>query len=240
MASTRLVLWDVDGTLVHAGDGAVRAFDVAVERVIGRPAGSHRVQMSGKTDPQIALEILEFAQVGAPEAHEHLPLVLEHLENELAAAVHHLQEHGRVMPGVVELLARLHVAPEIVSSVLTGNIEPNGRLKVAAFGLDGWLDLDVGAYGSDDHDRNKLVPIALAKLASQRATQLWDSELRGVDVWVVGDTPRDLECARAGGARCLLVGTGRFSTEELRALGPDAAVDDLRDVGAVYELLTRG
>ena len=233
MAPTRLVLWDVDGTLVHAGDAAVRAFDVAVERVIGRPAGAHGVRMSGKTDPQIALEILEFAQVAAAEAHEHLPLVLEHLESELTAALHHLQEHGRVMPGVVELLTRLHVAPGVVSSVLTGNIEPNGRRKVAAFGLDRWLDLDVGAYGSDDHDRNKLVPIALAKLASQRAPAPGPG-----DVWVVGDTPRDLECAQAGGARCLLVGTGRFPTAELRALGPDAAVDDLRHVEAIYDLLT--
>ena len=235
MASTRLVLWDVDGTLVHAGDAAVRAFDVAVERVIGRPAGAHGVRMSGKTDPQIALEILEFARVGAGEAQDHLPLVLEHLESELTAAVHHLQGHGRVMPGVVELLARLHVAPDVVSSVLTGNIEPNGRRKVAAFGLDRWLDLDVGAYGSDDHDRNKLVPIALAKLASQRAPAPGPG-----DVWVVGDTPRDLECAQAGGARCLLVGTGRFRTEELRALGPDAAVNDLADVDAMYDLLTGG
>ena len=65
-------------------------------------------------------------------------------------------------------------------------------------------------------------------------------ELRAVDVWIVGDTPRDLECARAGGARCVLVGTGRFPTEELRALGPEAAVDDLRDVDAMYDLLTAG
>ena len=95
--------------------------------------------------------------------------MLEHLEHELAAAVHQLQEHGHVMPGVAELLPRLHDAPDVVSSVLTGNIEPNGRLKVAAFGLDRLLDLDVGAYGSDDHDRNKLVPVALAKLARDSA-----------------------------------------------------------------------
>jgi phosphoglycolate phosphatase len=235
MPSTRLVLWDVDGTLVHAGAAAVSVFEVAVERVIGRPAGDHGVRMSGKTDPQIALEILAFAQVAEAEAQRHLALVLEHLEHELAAAVHHLQEHGRVMPGVVELLTRLHVAPGVVSTVLTGNIEPNGRLKVAAFGLDRWLDLDVGAYGSDDHDRNNLVPVALAKLTSRRATSAQPN-----DVWVVGDTPRDLACARACGARCLLVGTGRFPTEELRALGPDAAVDDLRDVDAIYDVLTRG
>ena len=213
---------------------AASAFDVAVERVIGRPAGDHGVRMSGKTDPEIALEILAFAQVAEGEAREHLPLVLEHLEHELAAAVHHLQEHGRVMPGVVELLTRLHDAPDVVSSVLTGNIEPNGRLKVAAFGLDRWLDLDVGAYGSDDHDRNHLVPVALGQAGGRRQGRV----VRATDVWVVGDTPRDLACARAGGARCLLVGTGRFPTEELRALGPDAAVDDLGDVDAMYDVLT--
>lgn len=231
---TRLVLWDVDGTLVHGGGAATAAFDSAVERAIGRPAGAHGVRMSGKTDPQIALEILAFAQVAEHEARQHLPLVLEHLENELAAAVHQLQEHGRVMPGVTELLTRLHDAPAVLSSVLTGNIEANGRLKVAAFGLDRYLDLDVGAYGSDDHDRNRLVPVALSKVRARRAL-----DVSVKDVWIVGDTPRDLACARAGGARCLLVGTGRFPVHELRALGPDAAVDDLSDVDGTYDLLTR-
>ena len=230
---TRLVLWDVDGTLVHGGEAAGAAFGAAVERVLGRPAGEHRVRMSGKTDPEIALEILAAAQVAEGDAHTHLPLVLEHLELELAAAVHELQAHGHVKPGVADLLPRLHDAPEVTSSVLTGNIEPNGRLKVAAFGLDRWLDLDVGAYGSDDHDRNKLVAVARSKLRSARGIAVVPR-----DVWIVGDTPRDLECARAGGARCLLVGTGRFPTDELRALRPDAVMDDLRDVDGAYELLT--
>ena len=232
---TRLVLWDVDGTLVHAGEAASSAFGAAVERVLGRPAGEHRVRMSGKTDPEIALEILASAEVAERDAQAHLPLVLEHLELELAAAVHQLQARGHVKPGVADLLPRLHDARGVTSSVLTGNIEPNGRLKVAAFGLDRWLDLDVGAYGSDDHDRNRLVPVALIKLRSARGIAV-----DPCDVWIVGDTPRDLECARAGGARCLLVGTGHFPTDELRELRPDAAVDDLRDVDAVYELLTSG
>jgi phosphoglycolate phosphatase-like HAD superfamily hydrolase len=230
---TRLVLWDVDGTLVHGGSAASTAFNVAVERVLGRPARDHRVRMSGKTDPQIALEILASARVPERAAHDHLPRVLEHLEVELAAAVHELQAHGHVKPGVRDLLRRLHDTNDVTSSVLTGNIEPNGRLKVAAFALDRWLDLDVGAYGSDDHDRNKLVPIALDKLLSRRGIEVHPHE-----VWIVGDTPRDLECARAGGARCLLVGTGRYPLDELRALAPDAAVTDLSDVDAAYALLT--
>jgi phosphoglycolate phosphatase-like HAD superfamily hydrolase len=229
------VLWDVDGTLVHGGEVASSAFGLAVERVLGRPAGEHRVRMSGKTDPEIALEILASAQVPERDAHENLPRVLEHLELELASAVHELRANGHVKPGVAGLLGRLHDTTNVTSSVLTGNIEPNGRLKVAAFGLDQWLDLDVGAYGSDDHDRNKLVPIALQKLRSRRGITVDPRH-----VWIVGDTPRDLECARAGGARCLLVGTGRFPLTELVALSPDAAVPDLSDVDAAYELLTSG
>jgi phosphoglycolate phosphatase len=211
----------------------VWAFDAAVARALGRPAGEHGVRMSGKTDPEIALEILAYAQVAEAEAREHLPLVLEHLERELAGAVHQLQERGRVMPGVEELLARLDAADGVISSVLTGNIEANGRLKLAAFGLDRWLDLEVGAYGSDDPDRRRLVAVALDKLARSRRISV-----RPDEVWVVGDTPRDLDCARAAGARCLLVGTGGYGVEELRALAPDAVVEDLRPVDDVYALLT--
>jgi phosphoglycolate phosphatase-like HAD superfamily hydrolase len=95
---------------------------------------------------------------------------------------------------------------------------------VAAFGLERWLDLDVGAYGSDHQDRTRLVPVAV-----ERARRLRGLVLEPSDAWVVGDTPADLACARAGGARCLLVGTGRIAVEELEAAHPDALLRDLRD-----------
>ncbi|HET9443314.1 MAG TPA: HAD hydrolase-like protein, partial [Acidimicrobiales bacterium] len=93
-------------------------------------------------------------------------------------------------------------------------------------------DLEIGAYGSDDADREKLVPIAL-----RRAAERHGIDPRPEDVWVVGDTPRDLACARAGGARCLLVGTGNFGVDELRRMEPDAALADLSDTEAAFELL---
>lgn len=228
----RLVLWDIDGTLVRVGGAGREVFDVAVRKAFGRDVGGHGVVMSGKTDPEIAREILAFAAPGDDTAAEHLPAVLEHLERELAGAVERMRQEGRVLPGVDRLLPRLHDDPGVLQSVLTGNIAANALVKLAAFGLDRWLDLDVGAFGSDHHDRRELVPIAIEK-ARERHGRSYEPR----DVWVVGDTPKDFACARAGGARSLLVATGHFPASELRSLGADAVLDDLRDVDQVLALL---
>jgi phosphoglycolate phosphatase len=230
--SRRLILWDVDGTLVLAGSAAQRAFDLAVASVTGRDAGGHGVHMSGKTDPEIAMEIMAALDMAEDEANRYLPLVLEGLTRELEAALDTVREGGRILPGVLELLPRLHRPPAIVQSLLTGNLAPNAALKVKAFGLERWLDLEVGAYGSDDRDRTVLVPVAVAK-AEERYGHRFDPR----EVWVVGDTPRDLECAQAAGARCLLAGTGRYSFEDLQGLGADAVVHDFSDVDSVCALL---
>lgn len=226
------MLWDVDGTLLRTNGVAQRAFDVAAEHVLGRPPGPHEVRMSGKTDPLIALEILLFAGLAEDEARRLLPRVVERLEAELDEARELVREQGHLMPGVEPLLAELHEDPRVVQSVLTGNTASNAAVKLEAFALDRWLDVEVGAFGSDDSDRERLVPIAL-----ERVRRLRGRELAPDDVWVVGDTPRDLACARAGGARCLLVATGRFPIGELEAEGPDEVLPDLTDTEAVLRLL---
>ncbi len=232
-AIRRLVLWDVDGTLLSAGAAARDVFDQAVAAVVGRDPGGHGVSMSGKTDPQIALEILASLALSEPDARRHLPAVLGALEGRLEHAVELIRNDGSVHPGVVEVLARLDADPEVLQSVLTGNLAANARLKLGAFGLDRWLDLEVAATGSDDHDRTNLVPVALQKVAARYGRRLDPS-----DVWVVGDTPLDLACARTGGARCLLVATGRPTLEELSGLGADAVVPDLADVERAVRILT--
>ena len=228
----RLVLWDIDGTLVRAGQVAADIFARAVEHAVGRHPGEHGVRMGGKTDPQIALEILAGMGIDAGQGDSHLPLVLGRLEAELAGAVDLMRERGRVLPGVPQLLAALHADVHVTQSVLTGNTAANAATKMAAFGLDRWLDLEIGAYGSDNSDRLTLVPVAVTRAAELRE---WSVAPR--DVWVVGDTPHDLACARAGGARCLLVGTGFTPIDELRGLGAEAVLDDLSDVEAVVDLL---
>jgi phosphoglycolate phosphatase-like HAD superfamily hydrolase len=226
---TRLVLWDIDGTLVRAGNLGAEVFDRAVLGVLGR-LPEQRVVMGGKTDPQIVHEYLQLLHVEDPST---LPEILRRLEEELAAVAHLIAAQGWVCPGIGELLPRLDAEPGIAQSVLTGNIAPNAVVKLAAFGLDRWLDLKTGAYGSDHADRRQLVPIAL-----HRQRELRGREIGPGEVWVVGDTPSDLACARAGGARCLLVATGRPTIDELEPLGADALLADLTDTEAVVALLT--
>jgi len=189
-----------------------------------------RVAMSGMTDPQIVAEYLAMLEVA--DGARHVPEILGHLEVELAAAEAEIRRRGRALPGVTEVLARLAEGGRVLQTLLTGNLAPNALVKVGAFGLERWLDLEVGAYGSDDADRNRLVPIALERAATMRGARFAPDR-----VWVVGDSPNDLACARAGGVRCLLVATGRFPYDELDALSPDASAHDLRDTDAVVGLL---
>jgi phosphoglycolate phosphatase len=234
-AVARLVLWDIDGTLLRGGDVARDVFDEAVTAVLGRHPGDHRVRMGGKTDPQIALEILAYAALEEAEAADHLPAVLAALERGLEAAADDMRRHGVVLPGVPDVLRALDDEPSVRSTVLTGNTQANAAVKLAAFELTAWIDFEIGAFGSDDHDRTALVPVAL-----ERARRLRAVEVDPADVWVVGDTARDLACARAGGVRCALVATGHSSLEELQATDADAVFEDLVDVDAVVKLLTAG
>lgn len=226
----KLVLWDIDGTVLRAGPLAREAFSTALERVLGVHPGEHGVSMSGKTDPQIVGEILETMAIDPAVGAECLPAVLGQLESELAAAPERLRDEGHVMPGVEVLLRRLHAEPDVVQTALTGNLAANAAAKLSTFGMDRWLDLRVGAFGSDHRDRRELVPIARERVA-QRYGRVPET------VWVIGDTPNDLACARAGNARCLLVATGRIPYSELVELPADVVLSDLCDSEAVAALL---
>jgi phosphoglycolate phosphatase len=228
----RLLLWDVDGTLVRTGEVGAAIFDAALESVVGRRPPA-RVLMSGKTDPQIVAEYLH--QMGVAGGPGLVDAVLDVAAQELAAAAARgeVAAGASVCPGVETLLPVLALDPRVLSTLVTGNIAPNALIKVGTFGLDRWLDLSIGAYGSDAADRNLLVPIALGRARAERGVRL---EPR--DAWVIGDTPRDLECARTAGVRCLLVATGRYDLAALHPLGADALLPDLSDTEAVVSLLT--
>jgi phosphoglycolate phosphatase len=231
VTTRRLLLFDIDGTLVRAGPVGGAVFNRALEAVLGE-VPSERVRMSGKTDPQIVREYLALMESDDPS---HLPSILEHLERELAAAAEELTSDGSPCPGAAELLAEVAQDDRFHSSVLTGNIAPNAVVKLAAFGLEKWLDLETGAYGSDSEDRRDLVPIAIGRLESLRGIRLLPEQ-----TWVIGDTPRDYECAAAAGAHCLLVATGSYKIEELSGLGADAVLADMAATGAVLDILGAG
>ncbi len=236
----RLILWDVDGTLLSAGPIGREAFYAAAGEVLGRDLGDLvaveaaglAVQMSGKTDPLIALEILERAGLPEREARRLLPDVLAALARHLTAGMRRIRAQGHIHPGVTAVLERLHAEPDVVQTVLTGNLAVNARAKVEAFGLERFLDLDVGAYGSDEAHRDRLVPVARV-----RVRERYGHAPDPAATWVVGDTALDLACARAGGARCLLVATGRIELRELEPLDADGVVADLSDAESVAALL---
>jgi phosphoglycolate phosphatase len=227
----RVILWDIDGTLVHTAGVGAAAFVTAIETLFGVAAGGHGVSLAGKTDPAIAREILTVLDLH-DDADAHLPRLLAETERLVAAGRDRIREGGRVMPGVRALLAALQQRPGTVQTVLTGNTAANAAVKLDAFGLVPFLDLDVGAYGSDDADRNVLVPVALARIEGRYGP---------VDhsrVWVIGDTPLDAACARAGGVRCLLVATGFAPRPALDGAGADHVVDDLTDTEGILARLS--
>lgn len=227
------MLWDVDGTLLRGGGAARDALTGALEQVLGHDVDGAGVQMSGKTDPLILGELAAGSGVAADRVPEVVSAAMAALPDRFAEVAPRFAREGRVLPGVPELLVRLDTRGDVLQTLLTGNLRPTGVAKVAAFGLDRWLVPEVGAYGSDAAERERLVPIALERAARH----LGGAPDRDA-VWVVGDTPRDLACARAGGVRCLLVATGRFAYEELTGLGADQVRRDLHDVDEVERLLT--
>ena len=226
----RLILWDIDGTLITSRGVGRRAMEDAAATVAGL-AEVPAIEMSGKTDPQILREIFRAAELADEHIDAILPDAIAAAEAALATAEEDLRAHGSVLPGVRELLERLDATEGVRQTLLTGNLTANAAVKVGAFDLTHLFDAEIGAYGSDHADRLELVPIAL-----ERVQRFRGETYRPDEVWVIGDTPNDLACARAGGVRCLLVGTGHPG--DLAALGPDAHLDDLGDVDRAFSILT--
>ena len=231
----RLVLWDVDHTLINAGRAGWRAYQLAFGRMFGMdvPAAP---SMAGRTDRAIAIETLALAGVPDPRTQvDAFQRVLAQVAPDVADVV---REDGRVLPGAAEAIRALAAAAAdgdrngdgspLVQSVLTGNMQVMAQVKLGALGLDRDLDLRVGAYGDAHEIRADLVPLARAN-----ATALYGADFSGPATVLVGDTPLDIEAARAAGARAVAVASGEFSVADLEAAGADAVLPDLTDTAAV-------
>lgn len=224
----RLILFDVDGTLISTQGRAGRALASAITEVFGVTAPMERYRLSGKTDPQIVFELMELCGFPRERVTPHLGRILDAYLSRLDAALP--PEHVHVLPGVREVLAALAARPDVRVGLLTGNVQPGAALKVERAGLSRFFE--VGAFGSDAEDRNLLVPVARA-----RATARWGDGFEGMQTVVVGDAEADIRCARAGGARAVAVATGGASPEVLAALDPDALLPTLADPSALGALL---
>ena len=223
----KLVLFDIDGTLLWS-DGAGRAaIRQALIDEMGTAGPIDDLAFAGKTDPQIVRELLAAADHPNADSNSHAERVCrryaEVLEHELQAP----QRSMRVYDGVPELLAQLGNRPDAVIGLLTGNIEVGAVLKLRAAGIDP-EQFQIGAYGSDAVNRSDL-PL----IAAERAAPLFGHVPHGEEVVILGDTPSDVTCGRGIGARPIAVATGPFSTQELQSFEPHAVFPDFSDTTAV-------
>ena len=228
--STRLVLFDIDGTLLLSDGAGRRAIHRALIEIFGDTGPSdHR--FDGKTDPQIVRELMRV--VGHEDAH-----IDDRMEELFARYVACLREelqdpeyHAAALPGVPELLEALEQRDDVTLGLLTGNLVDGARAKLEAVGIDPAI-FRVGAYGTDHELRPRL-----PEIAQRRARDLLGVEVPGSSVIIIGDTPADVECGRGIGARAIGVATGRFSTEELAAHGAVAVFESLVDTEAVISAI---
>ena len=228
----RLVLFDIDGTLLTARGAGRRALAAALSLVYGTAGDIERYDLRGRTDPRIVFDIMEGAGLGREAVRERLDDCFEAYARGLAAEIG--DGSGVVtLPGVAELVRRLDRDAGALLGLLTGNIEEGARIKLEPTGLRPCFR--VGAYGSDHMDRRQL-----PSLAARRAEALVGIGFRPDEVVVIGDTPRDIECARHFGAVAVAVATGQYPREALEAEHPDLLFEDFSDVeGAVSKLLSR-
>jgi phosphoglycolate phosphatase len=221
----KIILFDIDGTLVLTGGAGLRAMNRACEDVVGHADALAGIQVAGRTDWIILHDALSRVGRALDE-----PLFaalrdryLQHLREEIE-----LPGQGRkgVMPGVRELLDTLAARVEVFLGLLTGNFEAGARIKLEHFDL--WRYFRCGAFGDDAADRNALVPFAVDRM-KQRGV----ARVRVEDVFVVGDTPHDVACALAVGAVPIGVATGGYTLDQLRASGADTVFETLSDTDAV-------
>ena len=215
----KLLLFDVDLTLVSTGGASLRALDRAFEEILGIPGAIEGVRPHGKTDPAIVREVCskrKLADVGDLAAFtvRVLGSYFEFLKDEV---VH--SDKYRVLPGVRDILDEAGRREDVMLGLATGNVESGARIKLERGGLNGYFSF--GGFGSDSEDRTEVVAAA-----ARRASALGASATPN-RTFVIGDTPRDVLAGKAAGFRTIAVGTGNYSIEALRVTGADLVIEDL-------------
>ncbi|MEO6873035.1 MAG: HAD family hydrolase [Chthoniobacterales bacterium] len=218
----RLLLFDIDGTLIDSGGAGIQSLKDALQTLFGITDDLHGVEVAGKTDTGIVHQILrkQGIELSDENVRKFLDLYVSGLAKELP------RREGTLLPGIAELLQRLNERPQNALALLTGNIERGAKLKLEHHGV--WHFFGFGAFADDHHDRNELGPFA-----QRRAREKHAIEFVADAVDVIGDTPHDIACGKAIGARTIAVTTGSFSREQLAEHQPDRIVKDFSDVKAV-------
>lgn len=225
----RLVLFDIDGTLLNAGGAGKRAVKDALHAVYGETGQVERYNMAGRTDPQILREVL--GQAGLDRAR--IDAGMDAFWDVYVRVLRETLDPAsvRALPGAAALVDRVEAEDDTVLGLLTGNVLEGARIKVDAAGL-GFDRFQVGAYGSDDGDRAELPAIAV-----RRAKERTGVEFARKQIVIIGDTPFDISCGEALGVRTIATATGTYSQDELAACNPDHLFADLTDTEAVWRAI---
>lgn len=220
-----LILFDIDGTLIDSGEAGTRSLNLAFKELFSVVNAFHDISMAGKTDTQIMKEgLMKYGISADGNLDAIINTYIKHLQMEIN------NDRRHIKPGVYELLEKFSLIRDIRLGLLTGNLEPGARIKLEPFKLNKYFP--TGAFGSDDEDRNRLLPIAI-----KRFKELCQRRICIDECIVVGDTPRDVYCAKIYGAMCLGVATGPYSIDELIEAGADYVVRDLSDHYGLLQFL---
>lgn len=226
MSDRRLLLFDIDGTLITSGGAGESALRDAMKTRFGIDEDLGGILLAGATDKKIAVAMLEKNRL-APTPENITALLdeyLAHLETRMP------RHDGRVLPGMIELLEVLAKREEAVLALLTGNVVRGAEIKLTHYGV--WHHFEFGAFADDHHDRNEL-----GKFARARAHDRHGIEFPPERIFVIGDTPRDIECGRAIGAKTVAIATGHYSFEELAEHTPDFLFQDFSETNCVVDCL---
>ena len=222
----RLLLFDIDGTLIHSGGAGVHALKSAFKERFGIHDDLEGIEIAGMTDSGIVISILNKHKISP--TNENVSAFLDSYVHFLSSELP--RRKGKLLPGVLELLESLKSRPHLVLALLTGNVSRGAQLKLEHYGV--WHFFEFGAFADDHQDRNRLGPFARA-----RAKEKHGREFAASEIDVIGDTPRDIACGKALGARTIAVATGTWSRGELAKHKPDCLIDDLSDVETVIDTL---
>lgn len=225
MSAVTVLFWDIDGTLLTTARAGIFAWEDAVREVVGAPVSLDSFRTAGLTDIEIAAELLQ-TSTGRTDRDSVLRLVKAY-ERHLPASLP--RRRGKVLPNVREILQRLELLPGVSSLLLTGNTRAGAGAKLIHYGLDGFFP--DGAFSDDTIDRPAIARNALT-LARTRLGVLDAGRM-----YVIGDTPHDIACARAIGARVIAVATGGYTMDELKELQPWWLLPELPEADDFLERL---
>jgi phosphoglycolate phosphatase-like HAD superfamily hydrolase len=226
----RLVLWDIDLTLISTRGMGRLVYQRVFPAVTGVPMRDLAALSGGRTEIETARDTL--AMNGLPVTDDLVAALLAALEDAFEAARSEMAARGVVLPGALEALSALATEPTLRQSVLTGNTRAVAAIKLETFGLEPYLDLALGAYGDDHADRRALVGIA-----RERAADVLGCPLDPAEILLVGDTPNDIAAAHAAGTQLITVATGSHSVAQLRAAGAVTVLNSLTEFGAALGAL---